>query len=72
MPDSVRKGIRLNLLNLLRGVNAAWRHLDDRQEALFQGLIDARSQGFPEEELLRIRGEAITLGFSSDDVDELL
>ena len=72
MPDSVRKGIRLNLLNLLRGVNAAWRHLDDRQEALLQGLIDARSQGFPEEELLRIRGEAITLGFSSDDVDELL
>ena len=31
MPESVRKGVRLDIINGFRGVNAAYNHVETRQ-----------------------------------------
>lgn len=72
MPESVRKALRLSLNNQIRAVNAAWRLVGTRQNELVSGLIEARELGFPGSEIERIRGEALGLGFTAQDFDELL
>lgn len=72
MPDSVRKALRLSINNLVRAVNAALRLVETRQRELVDGLIEARNLGFPPGEIERIRGEALGLGFTAEDFDELL
>jgi hypothetical protein len=72
MLESVRKALRLSLNNQIRAVNAAWRLVDTRQNELVSGLTEARELGFPGSEIERIRGEALGLGFTAQDFDELL
>ena len=72
MPDSVRKAMRLALINQMRAINAAWHTVETRQHDLIRGLTDANGLGFPASEIERLRGEALGLGFQAEDFDSLL
>ncbi len=72
MPESVRKSLRLGLINTLRALNAAHRLVEARQDELVKAFADARDQGFPEREIARLRGEAVGLGFDDDQYTQLL
>jgi hypothetical protein len=72
MPESVRRAVRLNLINELRAVRTGRKFLATRQSDLITGLIDARDYGLPAGEVNRVRTEALALGFGADEVDHLL
>jgi hypothetical protein len=72
MPESVRRAIRLNLINELRALRAGRRYLTSRQSDLISGLIDARDYGLPENEIDRVRAAALDLGFGQDEIDHLM
>jgi hypothetical protein len=59
-------------INGFRGVNAAYYQFETRQHELVTALKEAREQDFPRSEIERIRGEAVGLGFSTDEFDQLL
>lgn len=72
MPETVRKALRLSLINQLRAVGAAHRLVEIRQAELLAAFTDAREQGFPTREIERIRGEAVGLGFDNTEYTHLL
>lgn len=72
MPETVRKALRLSLINQLRAVGAAHRLVETRQAELLAAFTDAREQGFPTREIERIRGEAVGLGFDNTEYTHLL
>ncbi|WP_158894253.1 hypothetical protein [Amycolatopsis anabasis] len=72
MPDSIRKSIREGILTAIRGVNAAHETLTKRQRALVTALVEAREMRFPRSEVERIRGEAVSVGFTATELDHLL
>ncbi|HEY3753318.1 MAG TPA: ABC transporter permease [Pseudonocardiaceae bacterium] len=72
MPESVRRAIRLNLINELRALRAGRRYLTSRQSDLISGLIDARDYGLPGNEIDRVRAAALDLGFGQDEIDHLM
>ncbi|HVV12776.1 hypothetical protein [Amycolatopsis sp.] len=72
MAESIRKALRLHLINQLRGVGAAHRLVESRQANLIAAFEDAREQGFPIAEIERIRGEAVGLGFDHTEYTHLL
>ncbi|TVT27906.1 hypothetical protein FNH05_30670 [Amycolatopsis rhizosphaerae] len=72
MPESVRKALRLSLINQLRAVAAAHRLVETRQAELAAAFSDARDQGFPAREIERIRGDAVGLAFDNAEYTHLL
>lgn len=72
MPETVRKALRLSLINQLRAVGAAHRLVAARQAELLAAFTDAREQDFPPREIERIRGEAVGLGFDNAEYTHLL
>jgi hypothetical protein len=63
MPESVRKGVRLDIINGFRGVNAAYNHVETRQLELVTALKESTGTRLPAQR------ERI---FSTDEFDQLL
>jgi hypothetical protein len=47
MPESVRKGVRLDIINGFRGVNAAYNHVETRQLELVTALKESTGTRLP-------------------------